>query len=261
MATGRTKHKFWRVYVNGYDMSGFSRTIGPLEVTHDEADLTADMSDTVKGYLKNHTHVNCGTLNAVFDNTATTGLQAIMGTAGNSKNVLAAIGIRAAPANGDPCFGGQFMHSAFQPTDDGGAVTATIPFAGWASDATSLRYGLGFGQLLHANAAETGTNSSTGFDNLQSAVTTTNGGYMLYQVLASSNASHTATLKVQEADTNLDGSFGDLSGATTGVITVTAGVNGIVALSPTATIKQYLRWQIVLGTATSVTFVLAFMRG
>lgn len=47
MATGRTKEKYRRVYIDGYDMSGFGRTIGPLEWKYDEADLTAHMSDTV----------------------------------------------------------------------------------------------------------------------------------------------------------------------------------------------------------------------
>jgi hypothetical protein len=259
VATGRTKHKWWKVYVNGYDMSGYSRTLGPLEVTHEEADLTADMGDTIRGYLKNHTQVNVGTLNAVFDNTATSGLQAVIGTAGNMKTVLAAIGIRAAPAAGDPCFGGQFAHEAFQTVDDGGAVTVTAPFTGWAADSTSLLHGLGFGQLLHASGAETGANAGSGFDNLAGSTSTTAGGYMVYHVLDSSNASHTATLSIDDSANN--STWLALSGATTGSITVTAGVSGIIALSPTATVRRYLRWQLALGTATSVTFVLAFMRG
>jgi hypothetical protein len=35
---------------------------------------------------------------------------------------------------------------------------------------------------------------------------------------------------------------------------------GIIELAKTATVGRYLRWQIALGTASSVTFALAFMR-
>lgn len=258
MATGRTLEKNYRFYADGRDLSGFSRSIGPFGVEADEADMTV-WTDTVKGYLKNHYQVNLGTYNAVFDNTASTGLHALMGTSGVQRTALLAMGIRAAPAAGDPCFGGQFIQSGYNATDDGGAVTVTIPWAGWSSSATSLLYAPGFGQLLHANGAETDANSSAGFDNLSSAATTTTGGYMVYQVLASSNASHTATISIDDSANNSD--WVALSGATTGSITVTAGVSGIVALTPTATVRRYLRWQLALGTATSVTFVLAFMRG
>jgi hypothetical protein len=249
------------VYVDGYDWSGFARSAGPLELIYDEADLTAPMADTVKGYLPNQAQVNVGTINAVFDNTATTGIHAL-GSAGvgASRNVLVAIGIRAAPAAGDPCFGGSFLSKGYQTTNENGALTITEPFSGWAAN-IGLLYAHPFGQLLHENAAVTAANTAVGFDNVAGATSTACGGYMVYHVLASSNASHTATIKVQDAATNTDPSFADLSGATTGSITVTAGVSGIVFLSNTATVRRYLRWQITLGTATSVTFLLGFFRG
>ena len=261
MATGRTKHKHWRVYVNGYDLSGYSRSIGPLSVEYDEADLTAHMGDSVKGYLPNTGHVSPGTLNAVFDNTATTGLYALtQSTAGTQRNVMVPIGVRGAPADGDPVFCGQFYQNAFQVTNDGGAVTATIPYSGWAGDATTLKYSQPWGILLHANAARTsatGANTATGYDNY-SAEVETYGGIFAYHVFASSGAGHTATLSVDDSANNAD--WLALSGATSGSITVTAGVSGFVALLPTATVRRYLRWQIAFGTATSVTFASAFCR-
>ena len=84
---------------------------------------------------------------------------------------------------------------------------------------------------------------------------------MVYHVTPSSGGAHTATIKVQDSDTDVSLDYDDLVGATTGVITVTAGVNGLVAISPTATVRQFVRWQIVLGTATSVTFVLSWHPG
>jgi len=243
--------------VDGYDLSGYSRAIGPLSIEYDEADLTAHMSDTVKGYLANKPHANLGTLNAVFDNTATTGLHALMASAGIERTVLTAIGIRAAPAMGDPCFGGQFIDSAYQVADDGGAVTVSVPWAGWAADAT-INMDCPWGTLLHHNLAVTAVNAAVGYDN-PTVAATANGGYMVYHVLASNAAGVTATLKVQDAAVNNDGGFADLGGCTTGVITCVAGVHGIVAAT-TMAVRQYVRWQIVLGTATSVTFVLGFFR-
>ena len=256
MATGRTKQKYWRIYVDGYDLSGYSRSIGPLEIAYDEADLTAYMSDTVKGYLPNHPQANCGTLNAVFDDTATTGLHALMATAGTERNVLIPIGIRAAPVDGDPCFGGQFLDTAYQVAEDGGAVTVSIPFAGWAADATTRDYPLLWGTLLHASAARTnveGVNAGDGFDN-PTAAATAKGGFFLYQVLASNAAGVTATLSVDDGTSAAEIDMDPLAGATTGSIVCVAGVHGIV-VPTTLTIRRFLRWQIVFGTATSVTWV------
>ncbi len=79
------------------------------------------------------------------------------------------------------------------------------------------------------------------------------------QVLAGNG---TATIKTQHAALNLDGSFADLGGCTTGVVDCSSPFAGIYnTTAVTTTVNQYLRWQIVLGTATSVTFALAFVRG
>lgn len=255
MATGRTKPKWIRVYMDGYNLSGYGRSIGPLEITYDEADLTALMSDTVKGYLPNHAHVNIGTFNGVFDNTATTGLHALLGTAGADRVVTVAYGIRAAPADGDPCFCGQFTQGAYQATEEGGAVTATIPFQGWAADSAVRTYPMAWGTLLHASAAATGANTGTGYDNPTGAATT-KGGFFVYHVLAGDDG--TVTLSVDDSADN--SAWIALSGATSGSINATAGTHGIVALGNTATVRRYLRWQVALGTAVTVTFVSAFCR-
>lgn len=256
MATGRTLNKYYRVYIGGYDLSGFGRDIGPIGVEVEEADLST-WTDPVKGYLKNRAQVAIGTLNAVFDNTATTGIHAVLGTAGIKRDVLIALGIQAAPAAGDPAFMGQFAQSAYQELDNGGAMTITAPFEGWDATAQSMLYAPGWGLLLHPNTAETAVNSGTGFDNPTGGATA-NGGLFMYQVLAGNG---TATLKVQDAATNTNPSFADLSGATSGSIDCATRQSGLVALGVTATVRQFLRWQIVLGTATTVTFVMGFVRG
>ena len=78
---------------------------------------------------------------------------------------------------------------------------------------------------------------------------------MVYQVLAGNG---TATISIDNSANN--SAFTALSGATTGSINCAVVQHGIVALGVTATVRRYLRWQIALGTATSVTFALSFHR-
>lgn len=139
-----------------------------------------------------------------------------------------------------------------------------IPFAGWAADATHRAYPVAWGNLLHANTAETAVNSADAGVESATGAATAFGGYMIYHVTAAvGGAGATATIKVQDSVDEDNANYTDLSGCTTGVIDVqTAPVAGVVATTTNVTaVKQFTRWQIVLGTATSVTFVLAFMRG
>ena len=78
----------------------------------------------------------------------------------------------------------------------------------------------------------------------------------MYQVFSGDG---TASIKVQDASTNSDVSFADL--LSSGSVNFSTPKSGIVALAKTATVKRYVRWQIALGTATTVTFALAFVRG
>ena len=250
--TGRTVQKHFRVYADGYDLSGAARSIGPFGVTVDEAEMTT-WTDTVKTYLKNHSQLDLGDFNGVFDNTATSGIHAVLGTSGVQRTVTVAMGMRAAPVQGDPIFAGQFLQTGYQATDDGGATAVTIPFAGWSGTADTRFSNNAFGVLLHARAAATGANSSSGVDN---GAATAAGGYMVYHILAGDGD---AELEIEDSANNSD--WASLSGATTGNITMSSPLAGIVALSNTATVRQYLRWQLTLDTATTVTFVLSFIRG
>ena len=79
----------------------------------------------------------------------------------------------------------------------------------------------------------------------------------MYQVFAGDG---TATISVEDATTNSDANFAALTGATSGEIDFSTPTAGIVAIGRTATVRRYLRWQISLNTATTVTFALAFVR-
>lgn len=251
MTLGRSLNKDCRVYVDGYDVSGHARSIGELAWSFIEA-VDDPMNVSIKGTWLGHANITPGTINAIFDNTATTGIHALLGSAAVKRTLLIAQGIRAAPADNDPCFGGQFLQNDYKVGPSADLVAATIAFGQTHATCSNPLYAQPWGVLLHALAARTAANTAVGFD--QSAATA-KGGFMIYQVTAGNG---TATIKVQDAATNADASFADL--ISSGVITCAAGVSGVVALSPTATVRQYVRWQLALGTATSVTFALAFMR-
>jgi hypothetical protein len=250
---GRTLLKHSRFYADGINLSGFTRAFGPLMWEFEEVDATCPPGDDAKGYLVGQPTITPTVLNSVMD-PATPGVYDI-NAPGTYRHVMAPLGIGAAPAAGDPVFMGKFLHKGFHSGDDSGLMIATLPFGPNYADG-SPAYEVPWGVLLHAYAARTAVNAAVGIDDYGAA--TALGGYMAYQVFSSDG---TATVKVQDAAVNADGSFADLAGATTGVVDFTTAQAGIVELGKTATVRRYLRWQIVLGTATTITFALAFHRG
>lgn len=252
--SGRTVERWMRVYADGYDLSGSARAIGPLSQEW-EATPVAALADAVKNVLVGQGKLSIGTLNAFLDSTAVVGIHAVMNTSGVKRTVMIPVGMRAIPAQGDPVFCGEFEQLGYKEGDTDGYVGVSIPFGDADAQAAHLAYTRAWGILLHAKAAETAVNAAAGVDDNGAA--SSKGGYLCYQVFA---ADGTATFKVQDSADN--SSFADLSGATSGSIDASVTPkSGIVALTPTATVRRYLRWQIVLGTATTVTFALSFMRG
>lgn len=257
---GRTTIKHTRFYADGYDLSGHTRSYGPLMWEYDTAEEAA-LTDAIKGALPSHVSHGVGQLNGFFDNTATSGLHTIASTAGVQRTVMIPIGDRAEPAAGVPVYVGQFVQAGYQAEADSNWLYANVPF-GMASSAgtlTPLQYTKPWGVLLHAKAAKTAVNASTGIDDNGAA--TALGGYLCYQIFAVAGTGN-VTIKVQDAATNSDASFADLTGATSGAIAHTAApAAGIVAIGTTATVRRYLRWQLVKDAGiTSVTFALAFVR-
>jgi hypothetical protein len=258
MATGRTLQRWARVYIDGYDMSGYTRDIGPLGWMYDEVEQLS-LLDGVKGALPNHPELSIGTLNGLFDNTATSGIHAALSSAGVSRDVLIALGIRANPAAGDPAFMGAFNHNAYQIAPSGNDIALTVPF-GKISPAEGMLYEKPWGTLLHANSEATAANTAAGVDDDRRAASTSLGGYLVYQILGVTGTG-TVTISIDDNTTNTAGTFGALSGATSGAIAHTAvPCSGIVQLGNTATVKRYLRWQMALDTITACTFVLGFVR-
>jgi len=246
----RTHKKNWRVYIAGYDMSGYGFNFGPLSCVFDEVGETA-FSDGVHGKLCGHATISVGTFNGILDNTASTGLHTALSTQAK-RIVTVAIGDVNAPAAGDPTFNGEFEQIGYQAEGDG-MVTVTLPF-NFSVGATSLLYPNPWGNLIHASGAETAVNTDTSDHDY--GAQTTYGGYGIFHMISSNG---TATLSIQDADTDVDGSYSALITADEADASSTP-VSQIVALATNATVERYIRWQLALNSATTVTFVTSFVR-
>jgi len=242
------------VFVDGLDMSGFSRQVGALSWIF-AAEPDAAFTDGSKNILIGQPEISAGTLNTFFDNTAATSPHVNLNTGTGTRNVMVAIGANDAPVAGDPVFAWKFEQSAYSAEQGSGFVIVSIPL-GMASYASTLTYSKPWGVLLAPMAARTAASTATGIDD--NGASSALGGIFVYHA---SSSDGTFTLTAQEADANVDGSFADITGATSGSITAAVTPqSGMIALSTTATIKRYLRFQLALGTATTVTFTSAFIR-
>lgn len=254
MATGRTVgSKFTRVYVDGYDLSGYSRSVGNLDWGFDQ-EVFAALSDSVTGALPGQCTIAVGDINGIMDNTAD-GLHDEFSDASDAvRDVMIPLGIRAVPASGDPVFCAQVSQNAYSGDVSGDTLTMNLDLGSQDARAGSTgSYDIPWGRVIHASGAVMAVN--TGTADYTHGSQTTAGGYMMYQLFGASTG--TVTLKIQDST---GGAYSDL--VSSGVLTQTStGQSGIVALAPTTTVDSALRWQIVLGTAVSATFALAFVRG
>ncbi len=255
MTTGRTLKRWTRLYADGYDWSAYTLELGPL-LYEFEVDPLSTLSEEVKGTLANQVQLGIGMVNGVLDTTETIGLHNLATGAGVVRKVMIPMGIQAAPAIGDPTYIAVLNQLGYQGVPGGKTVTVSVPF-GMPSIATGQVYEKPWGVLLHAKGAETGANTSN--TNVNNGAATVKGGFLMYQIMA---VAGTGTAELSIDDSSNGTTWTALSGATSGSIAHTAmPCAGIVELGVTATVKQYLRWQLVLTGITSLTFALAFVRG
>lgn len=247
----RTHLKHYRIYINGIDLSGTSRTIGPLAWMFG-AEEDAALTDASKNILIGQADIQAGALSAFLENDAA---QLFANQAQTTRNLMVAIGANAAPVAGNPVFCWKFEDIGYKAEQGSGFVTATLPFGG-PSFTSTLTYQRPWGYLLHAKGAETAVNTAVGLDD--NGASSALGGIFIYHLFTSNG---TCTLSVDDAATNTNPSFAALSGATSGSINASVTPqHGMVALSTSATVRRYTRWQIAFGTATTATFALGFIR-
>ena len=250
----RLNNIYTRFYINGYDLSGYAINTGDFGFEHDTAKVAA-YSDAVKNVSLGMTSIKLGPVNAFLAPSATVGLHELMKSGAVDSDVMIAMGTDNEPVVGQPVFAWRMQQTSYKATG-ADIVGANIEFGGAAYD-TVKGYWNPNGLLVHAKGAETAPNTAVA--TIDYGAQQTKGGVFAYQMFSSNG---TATLKLQDASTNSNGSFADLSGATSGSIDAsTTPKSGFVALSVTATINRYLRWQIALGTATTCTFACAFLLG
>lgn len=254
----RLNPKFTRVYINGYDVSGTARNIGTVGVNVD-APLETAYSDNVKNTVLGQGQIKCGPVNAFLSPVAagSVGLHELLKAGTKTSTIMVAMGTIGEPAVGEPAFGWTMEESEYNSTSDGIiGVNVAFPDASYLAGVNS--YVNPFGLIVHPKGAETAANAAVGtINNLASSAL---GGIFFYQLFSSDG---TVTLSIDDSATNANNAaFAALSGATSGSIDASVTPKfGMVALSPTATVRQYLRWQIAKGTATTATFALGFIRG
>jgi len=235
MATGRTVgSKYTRAYIDGYDMSGYARTVGELGWGFDPNEVIT-LTDAAKGALPGQCNISVGDINAVLEtNTGTTAMHDIFKNGGDAvRDVMIPIGIRAAPAQGDPVFCAQVSQKSYMANDPGeGIATVTMGLGNQdiRNDSTgNFMYSLPWGVMVAEKMTSTAANTGT-YDYDFGDTGAAYGGYMMYQLSGVINASTTPVAAVE-------------------------------VLGSTGTVDEYLRWQIDMGAATTATFAIAFVRG
>ena len=255
MATGRTLNRWSKVYAGGYDFSGYARSIGELPFAFQFADVST-LSDGISNVMVNTTEGRELNINCILD----TALVPIAAAGGTYWDLMVALGIRADPAAGDPVYMGKFALTQNMAGEDGGAIVAALKFQGLdASDPQTYRQP--WGTLVHAKAAEVGANVAIGYTDGQVGATSY-GGFMMYEIF--SLDAGTVTISMDDSATNLNNAaFAACAGMTTAAIAQAATpCAGIIELGHTATIRQYVRFQVALaGGGSTCTFALAFVRG
>jgi hypothetical protein len=125
MATGKTHPRYITVTLDDSggtprNISGSITSIGNIGITYDQSDVTT-IANAVKQYLTGYGDATID-LGGPFNNTAVAAAPAESGahsvlpalaSTGNAATLTIEIGIRGAPAGGDPKFSGEFVCTSY----------------------------------------------------------------------------------------------------------------------------------------------------
>jgi hypothetical protein len=251
----RTSSRWLRTYLGGYAISADLVSLGQAAHEFAEVEMTG-AADEIAGVIPGQPSSALGPISGFLDN-RTNHLHGLASAASGAQIVSVAVGLQAAPAAGVPVFVHLPDVLKYHAQDVSGGSYVSIELGKRSGRATTNPFGETWGVMLDPGiVAKTAVNGSTGVDDFGAA--TNFGGYQVAHILAGNG---TATIKTQHASTNVSGSFSDLAGATTGVVDCATPKALLAATARGLTVNRYIRWQIVFGTATSVTFVLSFVRG
>ena len=236
-----------RCYLDGYNISGDTRSVDSLDSTTGEVDLTGD-SDTVRNYLSDMV-INVGVrgYKALMNDTATTGGFTLLQDPETGHEVSILLGSAgAAPAVADPAYLLGAVQLSDQLAIDGAAAVVQTDFI---PDAGVTNY-KPWGVVL---SPETSMSATTNRASVNHGGATTNGYSANLHITASGGGTWAFTI---EGSTT--GAFG---GEETTLHTFTANGSAITSEhgTGTGTVKQYLRFRAV-RTSSTVTAVCVLAR-
>jgi hypothetical protein len=218
--------------VDEIDLSGDSRQIGSFGKSI-MIDPQTGWSDNVENFSLGHSEHMLTGYQAVFNNTALTGSHIEL-SATEEYVVSLPIGIRAAPAVGDPAFLSSFEQMSYKAQGEG----AVLVEAEFVKAITDSDHEAVFGSVLAAGASLSATTNGASVDN---AASSANGALAHLHITVSDGG--TWAFKVQ--DSADDAAWADLITFSSDGSAV-AGERGDVA----GTVDRYLRFQ---ATRTSGT--------
>jgi hypothetical protein len=247
--------KHSRFYANGIDGSGSVPVLGTWGVSFD-ATQQAALSHEIKSVVKGWPTFQAGPVNTFLSPGVSDDLHALF-SAGDYFNIMAVWGSPGGAVVGDPICAMTMEQGEYTAQPGDGFFGANVAFPS-ASRNGSLAYPNCWGLLVHPKGAETAANTAVA--TLDNGAASAAGGLFVYHLFSSDG---TATLSLDDSATNANNAaFAALSGATSGSIDASVTPkSGMIALGTTAAVRRYLRWQIALGTATTATFALGFIRG
>lgn len=165
--TGKTHTRHCRFIAGGYDLSGDMRAVGSMGVTYEQAEATG-WGNGSKQFLNGLGDVQLTGVTALFNNDATdigpvaAGSHTVLAGV-TTTNASAFIGIRSAPAIGNPTFSSPVEQVAYSVAGGGNdPVTLTADYRGSATLDVEPYV---FGVALHAGAALTATTNNASVDN------------------------------------------------------------------------------------------------
>lgn len=246
MATGKTNSRYMRMLLGAYDVSGDARALDGVGETFREDDATG-WSDSVINYTLGPARVFIDGFQAVFNNTASTGSHTVLSPALESYGSLF-IGIRAAPAVGDPTFSMPLHKAAYTISGEGPVFVNINTDVGQTG---SLSVGglpmRPWGKALAIGASLSTNTNGTSVDNGASSA---NGALAYLHITASSGGAWALTVQ----DSTDNSTFADLITFSANGSTVTAEQG-----SATGTVDRYVRFRAV-RTSGTITAWCTFIR-
>lgn len=245
MAEGKTNSRYFRMLYGGFNLSGDARALGSMGATYAETDVTG-WSDEVINFTLGTPTINLDGFQAVFNNTASTGIHTALSPFISSYSTVM-IGIRAAPAVGDPTFSIPNQQASYTVAGDAPCTVSVNMNPGQTGSLSVGGLMSPWGRALAVGASLSGNTNGTSVDN---AASSANGGIGYLHLTASSGGTWAFT--IQHSTDN--STFSDL-------ITFSANGSAVTAEqgTVTGTVNRYVRFRAV-RTSGTVTAWVAFVR-